>query len=118
MDRGAWWATVHSVAKSRTQLKQLNTYPKERGSPGPSSSPLWAAWPPSLPPACPLPPASEKIIPAPTPHLLLCFCGCCPSVGLTQKELDLLFPQKQPLETRCQCKPGVSETPPEPAPCA
>ena len=21
MDRGAWWATVHSVAKSRTQLK-------------------------------------------------------------------------------------------------
>ena len=24
MDRGAWWATVHSVAKSRTQLKWLN----------------------------------------------------------------------------------------------
>ena len=23
MDRGAWWATVHEVAKSRTQLKQL-----------------------------------------------------------------------------------------------
>ena len=21
LDRGAWWATVHSVAKSRTQLK-------------------------------------------------------------------------------------------------
>ena len=26
MDRGAWWALVHRVTKSRTQLKQLNTY--------------------------------------------------------------------------------------------
>ena len=25
MNRGAWWATVHSVAKSWTQLKQLST---------------------------------------------------------------------------------------------
>jgi len=25
MDRGAWWATVHGVAKSQTQLKQLRT---------------------------------------------------------------------------------------------
>ena len=25
MDRGAWKATVHRVAKSQTQLKQLNT---------------------------------------------------------------------------------------------
>ena len=25
MDRGAWWATVHQVAKSRTQLKRLST---------------------------------------------------------------------------------------------
>ena len=24
-DRGAWWATVHRVAKSRTRLKQLST---------------------------------------------------------------------------------------------
>ena len=24
MDRGAWWATVHGVAKSQTQLKQLS----------------------------------------------------------------------------------------------
>ena len=24
-DRGAWWATVHGVAKSWTQLKRLNT---------------------------------------------------------------------------------------------
>ena len=24
MDRGIWWATVHSVAKSQTQLKGLN----------------------------------------------------------------------------------------------
>ena len=26
MDRGAWWAIVHRVAKSRTQLKWLNTH--------------------------------------------------------------------------------------------
>ena len=26
MDREAWWATVHSVAKSWTQLKQLSTH--------------------------------------------------------------------------------------------
>ena len=25
MDRGAWWATVHRVTKSRTRLKQLGT---------------------------------------------------------------------------------------------
>ena len=25
MDRGAWWATVHRVTKSRTRLKQLST---------------------------------------------------------------------------------------------
>ena len=25
MDRGAWWATVHQVAKSWTQLKRLST---------------------------------------------------------------------------------------------
>ena len=24
MDRGVWWATVHSVTKSQTQLKQLS----------------------------------------------------------------------------------------------
>ena len=26
MDRGAWWATVHGVAKSWTRLKQLSTH--------------------------------------------------------------------------------------------
>ena len=26
MDRGAWWATVHRVAESRTRLKRLNTH--------------------------------------------------------------------------------------------
>ena len=26
MDRGTWWATVHRVTKSQTQLKQLSTY--------------------------------------------------------------------------------------------
>ena len=25
MDRGVWWATVHSVAKSRTRLRQFST---------------------------------------------------------------------------------------------
>ena len=26
MDRRAWWATAHMVAKSQTQLKQLHTH--------------------------------------------------------------------------------------------
>ena len=26
LDRGTWWATVHRVAKSQTQLKQLSTH--------------------------------------------------------------------------------------------
>ena len=26
MDRGAWWATVHGVTKSRTRLKQFSTW--------------------------------------------------------------------------------------------
>ena len=26
MDRGAWWATVHSVANSQTRLKQLHAH--------------------------------------------------------------------------------------------
>ena len=26
MDRGTWWATVHQVAKSQTQLKWLGTH--------------------------------------------------------------------------------------------
>ena len=26
MDRGAWWATVHGVSKSRTQLSMHRTY--------------------------------------------------------------------------------------------
>ena len=26
MDRGAWWAIVHRITKSRMQLQQLNTY--------------------------------------------------------------------------------------------
>ena len=28
MDRGAWWATVHRVTKSRTQLKQQAGIPQ------------------------------------------------------------------------------------------
>ena len=26
MDRGAWWATVHGVTQSQTQLRATNTY--------------------------------------------------------------------------------------------
>ena len=26
MDRGAWWATVHRITKSQTQLKRLGTH--------------------------------------------------------------------------------------------
>ena len=26
MDRGAWWATVHRITKSRTRLKRLSTH--------------------------------------------------------------------------------------------
>ena len=26
MDRGAWWATVHTVTKSQTQLKRLSMH--------------------------------------------------------------------------------------------
>ena len=33
MDRGAWWATLHGVAGSRTRLKQLNTHTQTRGKP-------------------------------------------------------------------------------------
>ena len=31
MDRGAWWAIVHMVAKSWTQLKQLSMQDRLRG---------------------------------------------------------------------------------------
>jgi len=30
MDRGAWWATVHRVAKNHTQLKQLSAHHREQ----------------------------------------------------------------------------------------
>ena len=30
MDRGAWQATAHRVAKSQTQLKQLSTHAQEK----------------------------------------------------------------------------------------
>ena len=36
MDRGAWWATAHTVLKSRTQLKQLSI--------GASCGPGWGQW--------------------------------------------------------------------------
>ena len=33
MDRGAWWATVHGITKSRTQLKQLSAWAQRRLKP-------------------------------------------------------------------------------------
>ena len=33
MDRGAWWATVHGVAKSWTQLGDSHTLPTEKAGP-------------------------------------------------------------------------------------
>ena len=32
MDRGAWWAIVHRVVKSRTRLKQLSTHTEAQSS--------------------------------------------------------------------------------------
>ena len=29
MDRGAWWATVHGVAKSQTRLRDSHTHTQE-----------------------------------------------------------------------------------------
>ena len=29
MDRGAWWATVHGVAKSQTRLKRLSMHTRK-----------------------------------------------------------------------------------------
>ena len=31
MDRGAWWAMVHGVTKSRTQLERLSMHAKNKG---------------------------------------------------------------------------------------
>ena len=32
MDRGAWWATVHRVTKSWTQMERLNTHTQKEGN--------------------------------------------------------------------------------------
>ena len=34
VDRGAWWAVVHGVAKSQTQLKQLSSSSSSNGETG------------------------------------------------------------------------------------
>ena len=34
VDRGAWWAVVHGVAKSQTRLKQLSTYARTTSNAG------------------------------------------------------------------------------------
>ena len=33
MNRGAWWAAVHKVAKSQTGLKQISTYTAQHSVP-------------------------------------------------------------------------------------
>ena len=38
IDRGAWWATVHRVAKSRTWLKWLSTHTRELWQGGPKEA--------------------------------------------------------------------------------
>ena len=49
MDRGAWRAAVHRVAKSRTRLKRPSTHaPYTRAYPGPNYKPGYH-------PFCPLP---------------------------------------------------------------
>ena len=35
MDRGAWWATVHGIAKSQTQLSTRHTHMSRRQHPEP-----------------------------------------------------------------------------------
>ena len=42
MDRGAWWGTVHRVAKSRTRLKWLNTHTHTIGASALPWSLTWA----------------------------------------------------------------------------
>ena len=70
-DRGAWWAIVHRVAKSRTQLKWLNTHLLLFSHLVVSDS----LWPHVLQPArppCPLP--SHRVCPSSclSNHLILC----------------------------------------------
>ena len=45
VDRGAWWAIVHSVAKSRTQLEWWSAHAKSCSCPGKiNQSTLWAVF--------------------------------------------------------------------------
>ena len=44
MDRGAWWATVHGVAMSRTWLKRLNVYAIPRNTGAKILNKVSASW--------------------------------------------------------------------------
>ena len=57
MDRGAWRATVHRVAESRTRLRRLSTYAETRAW----SSQLWTSAPRCCSPLCPLGLAQNQI---------------------------------------------------------
>ena len=48
MDRGAWWATVHEVTKSRNKCVTEHTYHTHTETPGlpEASGQLWATWEP------------------------------------------------------------------------
>ena len=48
MDRGAWWATVHGVSRSRTRLKRLSTQLLRNGHKWGGSAPLGVLWHPLL----------------------------------------------------------------------
>ena len=37
MDKGAWWATVHGVAKSQTRLSEFHTHRLQMGFPSGAS---------------------------------------------------------------------------------
>ena len=41
MQRGAWWARVHRVAKSRTRLKRLNMQARNTSSESGDSDLVW-----------------------------------------------------------------------------
>ena len=72
-DRGAWWATVHGIAKSQTRLKHLTYHARP-----PIFSPAPSFFPPSFPPTVPFPLSSSL------PSLLPSFIQQFPSILLFQ----------------------------------
>ena len=69
MYRGAWWATVHGIAKSQTRLKHLTYHARP-----PIFSPAPSFFPPSFSPTFPFPLSSSL------PSLLPSFIQQFPSI--------------------------------------